>query len=700
MISSSLRLDEIIWGLEKAFPDLSKPAKPAKPVNPEAWASAFKSSKAIDADSGKPLEEVSITLELPKKDSTKEEDGKGGPIVGVVGTPSGNKIQSKGLPPGTKVTVKAKCHQTRTYIVGQDDPPSGGVKLKKNPLKVWVEGTLDPGWKESLVKRLAKDGYMVTNLDTIKAKPAGLEHGGLSTMTVTIPDYESKKCPAGTLTPGRLEGSGKSGSGKPGGSGERAFVPTKTKEVNVIEYPLPRKGQGGGDIVLEQFPCDPFFHSKGSWDQPYDDQWALKRIGFLPMPRGTTGSLWPKKGKPVLVAVIDTGLDVLHLDLLGRVWVNRDEVPFNGKDDDGNGYVDDVRGWNFVDDSPDITDNNGHGTVISGIIAGNVDNGFGIAGVNPWAVIMPVKATDFDNKGTSFTVAQALVYAVDKGARIVNISICGEGRAQIEEAAIRKATEKGVLVIVAAGNDGKNTKDYGPSGVPGVITVASTDLNDRRVGFSNWGKEVDVAAPGVDVLSLRADRTDLLVHEKDDYESGSAIVGKDRLCYRVAGTSFSVPLVTGVASLILSTRPELTAEQVRRMILQSARDIDEPGYDQYSGYGLLDAKAALAADPEFFIEAAIAGVRVAKKGRKQVLEVGGTAEADRFGRAWLELGKGDKTDSWKKVGKPLRRGVRNGILGEISPTEFAGARKWTLRLVVQHRNDREREARFVVNLGG
>jgi subtilisin family serine protease len=229
--------------------------------------------------------------------------------------------------------------------------------------------------------------------------------------------------------------------------------------------------------------------------------------------------------------------------------------------------------------------------------------------------------------------------------------------------------------------------------------VGASGFDDKRAPFSDWGTRVDVTAPGLDVLSLRARATDLMRDIPDvEYTPGAAYVGADKRYYRASGTSFSAPIVTGIVSLVWSARPELTADEVRRIVLHSARDVDAPGRDQYTGYGLVDAAAALKADPRFFLEAEISGVKVAAVGGSPVVEVSGTAQADRFRGARLEIGAGPSPKAWTTVGAPIARPVQAGLLGAIPGQALAGAKEWTIRVVAEHENGSRREARFSLKL--
>jgi subtilisin family serine protease len=439
-------------------------------------------------------------------------------------------------------------------------------------------------------------------------------------------------------------------------------------------------------------PNDPYFRSRHSWAQDYDDQWALKHVGF----DGPTPA-WDLVGpdaKPVIVAIIDTGLDWNHVDLpRAHLWKNPKEIAGNGRDDDKNGYVDDVIGWDFFEDDNKPWDNDGHGTFVAGVIGAATGNRLGIAGINPNARLMIVKAVnDFGHSRLSY-IAQGIVYAVDNGARIINISIGGPEGSEVEKAALDYAAVHNVLVVVAAGNEGQELKSNSFVGSKGVIMVAASTPTDSRATFSNWGRSIDLVAPGVDILSLRARRTDTILFAGVDYVAGSAYVGGDRRYYRASGTSFSAPIVTGIASLLLSKNPNLTAEQVKRILINSARDIETPGYDNLSGWGLVDARAALRADPATDLEAYIDSVGLVQVSGGYAVQVKGTATADKFKTAYIELGSGKTPASWTRIGDALGTAVVDGVVGSI-PQSKLGKGVWTIRLVVVHQDGHEREARY------
>ncbi len=469
-------------------------------------------------------------------------------------------------------------------------------------------------------------------------------------------------------------------------------------QVAALPERLPEDRVQVAAAAAKALPNDFYFHSKGNIRKGADDQWALKAIGFKPVGRNGKGSLWPKSATPVLVAVVDTGLDPTHPDIAGAIYANPKEKPGNGVDDDKNGYVDDVFGWNFVDKTNNTWDNNGHGTFIAGIIAARTDDHIGIAGVNPWARILPVKVTDFDNAGESVNLMEGIYYAAKMGARVINVSIGGKKLTKAEQFAIEYANDMGALVIVAAGNDGIDVSDYSPAGIPGAITVAATDRENKRGKFSNFGAAVDIAAPGVEVLSLRARQTDLMLLADETYKPGANIIGPGGLYYHLSGTSFSAPLVAGVASLLFSIDQNLTPDQVKRMILQSAKDIEDPGFDWLTGYGLLDAAAAIKADPAFFVDARLGDVGLVEQNGQNFLQPVGTASANQFKRAWIEVGQGKSPRKWVKASADMNKGVTEGALALVGVQHFTSGGDWTLKLVVEHKNGRKREARYTLAL--
>jgi len=443
---------------------------------------------------------------------------------------------------------------------------------------------------------------------------------------------------------------------------------------------------------------DPLFSSKGSWQQDFPDQWALQRVGL-----GGNADQWPKTNADrdtMVIAVIDTGLAWFHPDFaLDSLWINKKEIPGNYIDDDLNGYVDDVAGWNFLDYTPVPWDFDGHGTLVASIIAAQTGNGVGVAGINSNVRIMPLKAVNNAGQSRAAYLAEAIVYATNNGARIINISVGGAHLTSAEQQAIDYAISQDILIVAAAGNEGQRLDDYGPAGANGILTVAASDAEDQRMQFSNWGPHVDLMAPGQDVIGMRAPATDLMSTTGiDGYERGANFVGDDQLYYRATGTSFAAPIVAGVASLVWGNDPTLTATDVRRILQQSAQDVGPPGRDQLVGYGLLDAQAALSADPAFFIDVQISGVAVVQDSGNVYLEILGSLDGNQLKSGWLEYGVGTEPNNWKRLSGDLMKPVDEAPLGRIPATELGGEPNWTVRLIGEHANGQRREHRFQVDL--
>ncbi len=285
-----------------------------------------------------------------------------------------------------------------------------------------------------------------------------------------------------------------------------------------------------------------------------------------------------------VIAVIDTGLDYNHPDLVGNIWTNPGEVPANGIDDDKNGVVDDVRGYDFTGEDNDVMDGFGHGTHVAGIIAATGDNAAGVVGVSWRSKILPVKAMGDSGFGSYYDILQSIDYVVDMkraGApiRAVNLSIGGLQYSNAWYRALQRAREADLIVIAAAGNAGENS-DRSPQypaafDLPNIISVAAVSSEGALASFSNYGKEsVDLGAPGVGILSTYPLAS-----------SSGAYVTK-------SGTSMASPHVAGIAALIAAANPDITARQVRSLILGTTRPLRALAGRTSRG-GLADAGAAV-----------------------------------------------------------------------------------------------------------
>jgi len=254
----------------------------------------------------------------------------------------------------------------------------------------------------------------------------------------------------------------------------------------------------------------------------------------------------------VIVGVIDSGIDYTHPDLAANIWTNPGEMPDNGIDDDGNGYVDDVRGWDFANQDNDPWDDHSHGTHVAGTIGAVGDNGVGVSGVN-WKVrLVPLKFLHSSGSGSTSDAILAVEYATAIGADVVNNSWGGGGFSQALLDAIEAAAEADVLFVASAGNQGLDTDlfPHFPSSYEAVnvVSVAATDHNDFKASFSNFGlTSVDLGAPGVDILSTLP---------------GSSYGWK-------GGTSMAAPHVSGAAALIRAVAPHLGVVDLKNLLLNN-----------------------------------------------------------------------------------------------------------------------------------
>ncbi len=309
-------------------------------------------------------------------------------------------------------------------------------------------------------------------------------------------------------------------------------------------------------------------------DPYWDSQWAPAKIGAPAAWEMTTGS------EEVIIAVLDTGVKIDHSDLMAKIWTNPGEMPANGLDDDQNGKVDDVHGWHFYHhcsnsdclpaEDNDLQDDNGHGTHVAGIAAAETDNGVGIAGISWGAQLMPVKVLDEYGDGWYSDVIAGIVYATDNGADIINLSLGGEENSVALQEAVDYSHAEGTLLIAATGNTSGSV--FYPAACDHVVGVGATDVDDVRPGFSNHGPEIDVAAPGVSIYSTWP-RLDGYWHK--------------------SGTSMAAPHVAGLAALIWSARPDLSNDRVAWVISETALDLGTPGWDEFYGWGRIDAHQAL-----------------------------------------------------------------------------------------------------------
>jgi subtilisin family serine protease len=312
-------------------------------------------------------------------------------------------------------------------------------------------------------------------------------------------------------------------------------------------------------------------------NDPYSSQqWTLEKIQAFKGWDLSTGS------EDIVVAVIDSGISFSHPDLKKNIWRNPGEIPNNNIDDD-NGFVDDIIGWDFVnlkgilellldpwrcipdeDCQDEPFDRSGHGTEIAGIIAAEMDNGKGIAGLCPACKIMPVRAGYTGiriGRETGILRITAMVrgikYATDNGADIINMSFSVSWgiKPLLLKGVLNYAYQKGVILVACGGNGNKEGSDF-PASSPYVISVAASDKVYFLTSFTNYGKTVDIAAPGAEILTTT--------------------VGSGTSLSIVSGTSYAAPHVAGLIGLMLSLNPYLTFEEIRDYLMKGADPLAQP----------------------------------------------------------------------------------------------------------------------------
>ncbi|HKQ49675.1 MAG TPA: S8 family serine peptidase [Phycisphaerae bacterium] len=434
------------------------------------------------------------------------------------------------------------------------------------------------------------------------------------------------------------------------------------------------------DFIAEAFvtPNDPFYVD-GS-------QWALDMINASQAWDNSTGT-------DVIVAVIDTGVDITHPDLAAHIWVNNDPpgdnppgiscAGFNNADDDCNGFIDDTNGWNFArfdaNGNPIQGGNNaiqdlmGHGTHVAGIIGAVGNNGIGIAGLAYNCRIMVVRGLGANGIGYTSTLAPCIKYAVDNGASVINNSWGGLGRNPTIDSMVDYARDNNVLVVSAAGNSNLETCLFNPSNSENSMSVSAlTNVPVSKATYSNFGVKVDVGAPGGS--GGGTSQTDVL----------STVLSGGYEPH--AGTSMAAPYVSALAALIRKMQPTWTSEQVKHVIQQSANpNIIPPDFDLYSGYGLIDAQAALnrALPLQGNTPPPVASITTPYNCQtvSGTIEIVGSATASSFEFYEVWYGEGNLPETWTLVSPQGTAPQPFGVLASWDTSSFSGV--YTLRLVTK-----------------
>lgn len=417
-------------------------------------------------------------------------------------------------------------------------------------------------------------------------------------------------------------------------------------------------------------------------DPLLSQQWSISKIQAIDGWDIETGS------SEVVIAVVDTGLDYNHEDLQNKIWLNEKEIPGNNIDDDGNGYIDDLQGWDFVnvssdfcapgedcvDEDNDPSDFLGHGTHVAGITAASSNNGKGIAGICWHCQVMNLRVgwkTPDGNGGVDMEAAvKALTYAADNGANVINMSFGGPEFSAIFNDVLRYTYNKDVILITSAGNDGSQSSNF-PASSQYVLSVAATDNSDQKAAFSNYGNNIDLAAPGVNILSLRAAGSDM-------YGDGQHIV--DDKYYLASGTSMSAPIVAGVFGLVKSLHSDWKPQEIEKIVRLIT---DSPASDFQIGYGRVNLyKTVTTSIPD--AEAALTNPY---ENSHQILPFG--PEIQIIGRAKgesykTEFGEGIYPQEWKEIYRqdaPVNTGGSSAKLATWQ-TSYLEEKLYTLKLTV------------------
>jgi subtilisin family serine protease len=390
------------------------------------------------------------------------------------------------------------------------------------------------------------------------------------------------------------------------GAQARLLDPMPRIDGIVIGVPAAERGTGVTSATLSKLRANPavqyaepnyiYYADRAPTDPLVKDMWFLKTISAFEAWEQSTES------PEVVVAVIDTGIFMNHEDLRGHIWTNAKEIPDNGVDDDKNGYVDDIHGWNFAQGHSNPTAElvfgagpgcapdgakrayEFHGTHVAGTIGALGENGKGIVGISRKVRIMPIKALGGPcGSGLTSSLIQAVAYAVENGAHVINMSLGGGQNSIILREQLKAASQKGVLVVAAAGNEANNN-DAKPSypasyDIPGIISVAASGQNDALAAFSNYGsRSVHLAAPGVGILS--------------SVPLGASPEGPKSGYGRLDGTSMAAPVVSGAVALLVAQFPRMARIDIKRRLLESVDPIEALRGKVASG-GRLNLRRAL-----------------------------------------------------------------------------------------------------------
>jgi subtilisin family serine protease len=377
-------------------------------------------------------------------------------------------------------------------------------------------------------------------------------------------------------------------------------------------------------------------------DPLFPEQWYLQKTNVPAAWDIELGS------SSVIVGVIDTGVDYLHEDLQGQLWVNDpedlnqngklDSLDLNGIDDDGNGYVDDVIGWDFThapnfpdqgdyldpDNDPMDEYGSGHGTPVAGIIAAKLNNQIGMSGIAPGVRVMPLRAGTASGFLEEDDVAEAILYSIANGCKVVNMSFGDVAVSYLLKDAIEYGVGQGLIFVASAGNSGNSNLNY-PAAYDETLSAGATDSTNRLAGFSNYGSKINLVAPGQELLSTQIG---------DDYGPNN-------------GTSFSAPLISAAVAMIWSHYPNYSPEQVKGALFAGCRDLGFFGWDPFYGHGLVDFEKSLKISGQGYAEITVPGT--GSGSAENEIAIRGTAFSSRLFSYSLSYGFGENPFQWTPI---------------------------------------------------
>lgn len=403
------------------------------------------------------------------------------------------------------------------------------------------------------------------------------------------------------------------------GSDILSVVKEYNEDINV-EYAEPNY-----ICYLNNIPNDPLF----------GQQWGLHNTGQtggvvdvdIDAPEAwdiETGS------SSVTIAVIDSGVDYMHPDLFDNIWLNDNEIPDNFIDDDGNGFVDDIRGWDFIRNTNDPKDDFGHGTHCAGIVGAVGNNSVGVSGVCWNCKVMSVKVFSEYGSSSVGVLARGISYAAENGADVFSMSWSGSDSQLIKDV-LNHAYSKGIVLVASAGNYNSQIP-YAPAKYDNVIAVAAIDKNNTKAVFSNYGNWVDVAGPGVDVFSTMPTYHVTL----NDY-------GYTQDYSNMSGTSMSAPYVAGVVGLTLSKNLGMKQEEIKTLIQSAISPVESSSYigvGNINSYYCIQNNTVPVVNLEFLSDS----IEI-----ENIFEITGSASGDTFQEYKIYLGLGVYPKSWSSI---------------------------------------------------